>query len=64
MGVLSGLQPEPVFIYFEEICGIPHTSYHEKQLSDYMIAFAARRMKWVMSLSYPKPLQVMKMQNQ
>ena len=43
MGVLSGLQPEPVFIYFEEICGIPHTSYHEKQLSDYMIAFAQKR---------------------
>ena len=43
MGVLSGLQPEPVFKYFEEICGIPHTSYHEKQLSDYMIAFAQKR---------------------
>lgn len=43
MGVLSGLKPEPVFRYFEEICGIPHTSYHEKQLSDYCVAFAKDR---------------------
>lgn len=40
MGVLSGLKPEPVFHYFEEICGIPHTSHHEKALSDYCVRFA------------------------
>lgn len=43
MGVLTGLKPEPVFRYFEEICGIPHISHHEKQLSDYCVAFARER---------------------
>lgn len=43
MGVLSGLKPEPVFHYFEEICGIPHTSHHEKALSDYCVKFAKNR---------------------
>ena len=43
MGVLSGLIPEPVFRYFEEICAIPHTSYHEKELSDYCVRFAKDR---------------------
>lgn len=43
MGVLSGLKPEPVFHYFEEICGIPHTSHHEKALSDYCVRFAGER---------------------
>ena len=28
MGVLSGLKPEKVFYYFEELCKIPHGSYH------------------------------------
>lgn len=28
------------FYYFEEICGIPHTSHHEKALSDYCVQFA------------------------
>lgn len=43
MGVLSELKPEPVFKYFEEICGIPHTSHHEKELSDYCVRFARER---------------------
>lgn len=43
MGVLSGLKPESVFHYFEEICGIPHTSHHEKALSDYCVRFAEER---------------------
>lgn len=43
MGVLSGLWPEPVFHYFEEICGIPHTSHHEKAFSDYCVRFARER---------------------
>lgn len=40
MGVLSNLEPASVFYYFEEICGIPHTSHHEKALSDYCVQFA------------------------
>ena len=40
MGVLSKLEPASVFHYFEEICGIPHTSHHEKALSDYCVQFA------------------------
>lgn len=43
MGVLSGLKPEPVFRYFEEICSIPHTSHHEKALSDHCVRFAKER---------------------
>ena len=40
MGVLSGLKPEKVFYYFEELCKIPHGSYHTKQISDYLVKFA------------------------
>ena len=40
MGVLSGLEPERVFYYFEEICKIPHGSYQEKAISDYLVNFA------------------------
>lgn len=40
MAVLSELEPKRVFHYFEEICGIPHGSYHEKEISDYLVAFA------------------------
>ena len=40
MGVLSGLKPEKVFYYFEELCKIPHGSYHTKQISDYLVSFA------------------------
>lgn len=43
MRVLEGLQPASVFYFFEEICGIPHISYHEKALSDYCVKFAADR---------------------
>lgn len=43
MGVLSDLEPKEVFGYFEEICGIPHPSYKEKQLSDYCVKFAESR---------------------
>ena len=41
MGALTGLEPASVFHYFEAICGIPHTSHHEKALSDYC-AFGGR----------------------
>lgn len=40
MAVLSGLKPERVFHYFEEICKIPHGSFHTKQISDYLVEFA------------------------
>lgn len=37
---LSGLQPEAVFGYFEQICSMPHGSGNTKQISDYLVAFA------------------------
>ncbi len=40
MEVLSDLEPGRVFHYFEEISRIPRGSYHEKQISDYLVAFA------------------------
>lgn len=47
MGILKNLQPTSVFGFFEEICSIPHTSFHEKELSDYCVEFAkARGLFW------------------
>ena len=43
MAVLEGLKPEKVFYYFEELCKIPHGSYHTKQISDYLVQFAKER---------------------
>ncbi len=40
MRVLEELEPKKVFSYFEDICNIPHPSYHEKQISDYLVNFA------------------------
>ena len=40
MGKLSHLQPERVFHYFEEICGIPHGSGDTAHISDYCVTFA------------------------
>ncbi len=40
MRVLENLEPKKVFAYFEDICNIPHPSYHEKQISDYLVSFA------------------------
>ena len=31
---------KPYYRYFSEICAIPHGSYHEKAVSDYVVAFA------------------------
>lgn len=45
--VLKGLEPERVFHYFEEICGIPHGSGNEKAISDYCVAFAKSHDLWV-----------------
>ncbi len=43
MEKLKGLYPEPVFRCFEELCGIPHASYHINEISDYLKSFAERR---------------------
>lgn len=43
MRVLENLEPAAVFGCFEEICRIPHTSFHEKQISDYCFNFARER---------------------
>ncbi len=43
MGALTGLQPERVFHFFEEICGIPHGSGNISQISDYLVDFAKAR---------------------
>lgn len=43
MKILQGLEPASVFGIFEEICNIPHISYHEKELSDYCVDFAKER---------------------
>lgn len=41
--VLSGLKPERVFDYFEEICRIPHGSYNESAIAAYLCAFAEKK---------------------
>lgn len=43
MSVLKNVQPENVFHFFEEICNIPHGSYHTKEISDYLVNFAKER---------------------
>ena len=43
MNILKDLQPSKVFSYFEKICSIPHTSFHEKALSDYCADFAKEK---------------------
>ena len=39
MGVLSGLKPEKLFYYFEELTKIPHGSYNVDKISDYIADF-------------------------
>lgn len=43
MNILQDLEPAKVFYFFEKICSIPHTSFHEKALSNYCVAFAKER---------------------
>lgn len=43
MGVLSNLQPQKVFFYFEEITKIPHGSGNVERISDYLVEFARER---------------------
>lgn len=42
MGVLSYLEPDRVFYYFEEISNIPRGSYHTKEVSDYCVSVARK----------------------
>ena len=37
---LSGLEPKPVFAYFEKLCSMPHGSGNTKIISDYLVSFA------------------------
>lgn len=46
MGKLTHLQPDRVFHYFEEICGIPHGSGDTARISDYCVAFARTHGLW------------------
>ena len=39
---LKGLQPEKVFMFFEELTQIPHGSHNTKQISDFCVDFAKK----------------------
>ena len=41
--ILTLRDQEDCYRFFEDICNIPHISYHEKELSDYCVAFAKER---------------------
>ena len=41
--LIQNRKPASVFRFFEEICAIPHPSYHEEKIADYLCAFAAER---------------------
>ena len=43
MRVLSELEPKNVFSFFEDICNIPHPSYKEEKISNYLVDFAKER---------------------
>lgn len=40
--ILDHLEPKEVFRYFEEICSIPHGSYHTDKIADYIVDFAKK----------------------
>lgn len=43
MRVLTDLEPKNVFSFFEDICSIPHPSYKEEKISNYLVEFAKER---------------------
>lgn len=43
MGILTGMEPEKVFAFFEEICQIPHGSGNVGAISEYLRNFARER---------------------
>jgi len=42
MSILSQLNPAPIWIYFEEICGIPRLSKNEGKIRQYLLEFAKK----------------------
>jgi dipeptidase D len=42
MGILSQLNPAPLWIYFEEICSIPRLSKNEGKIRKYLLDFAKK----------------------
>ena len=48
MKELENCKPELFFKWFEKICQIPHPSFHEEKLCDFLVTFAAdRRLEYV-----------------
>ena len=43
MSVLGHLEPKAVFAFFEQICAIPHGSFNNTQLSNWLVEFARAR---------------------
>ncbi len=41
--LIQNRKPASVFQFFEDICAIPHPSYHEEKIADYLCAFANAR---------------------
>ena len=41
--LIQNRKPASAFRFFEDICAIPHPSYHEEKIADYLCAFAAER---------------------
>ncbi len=41
--IIHGREPAALFRFFEELCAIPHPSYHEEKVADWLEAFAAER---------------------
>ncbi len=37
---IKELAPQPIWKHFAEICNIPHPSYHEEKIREYLVAFA------------------------
>ncbi|MBQ4518676.1 MAG: aminoacyl-histidine dipeptidase [Clostridia bacterium] len=46
MGVLSELNPQAVFTYFEALCHIPHGSGNMGKISDFCVEFAEKNGLW------------------
>ena len=41
--LIQNRKPASVFRFFEDLCAIPHPSYHEEKIADYLCAFAKER---------------------
>ncbi len=44
---LSQLSPQPLWDIFAKICSIPHPSYHEEALAEYVVGWAKEQGFWV-----------------